>query len=364
MKAISTGNTFVIYDDTLKTYDKLPAQTYIVRFNRNQGFYLEKYSDIEINESKIYGVHNVKIKKVLGSFNQFNRSLGVILSGDKGIGKSLFAKLLAVESIKIGLPLIIVDTAIPGIASYLESIEQEVVVLFDEFDKTFANNGSDNNPCPQVDLLTLFDGIAQGKKLFVITCNELRGLNEYFLNRPGRFHYHFRFEYPSPEEVEIYLKDKLAEQFYGEITKVVAFSRKIKLNYDCLRSIVFELNIGETFENAIKDLNIINTERERYSVTLHYSNGFTAIASNVYLDLFADDNEYIHVYDRQGKGFADIEFNSANCTFNTEKLMNIVYPDSLKIYYDDDDREASVKDTQVEYLSIVRKYSKDIHYSL
>ena len=29
MKAISTGNVYRIYDDTLKTYDKLPAQPYV-----------------------------------------------------------------------------------------------------------------------------------------------------------------------------------------------------------------------------------------------------------------------------------------------------------------------------------------------
>ena len=90
MRAISTGSTYKIFDDTLRTYEKLPVQTYVVRFDRQTGFYLEKYVDISIPEEKIYGVHIAKIEKVLASFDRFNRSLGVILSGDKGIGKSLF----------------------------------------------------------------------------------------------------------------------------------------------------------------------------------------------------------------------------------------------------------------------------------
>ena len=53
-----------------------------------------------ITEAKIYGVHTEKVFKVLNSFEKVNRSLGVILSGDKGIGKSLFAKLLAIEAMK------------------------------------------------------------------------------------------------------------------------------------------------------------------------------------------------------------------------------------------------------------------------
>lgn len=104
------------------------------------GFYLEKYNEFDIKENKIYGNHLDKVNKVnkvIKSFELFDRNLGVILSGNKGIGKSLFAKLLAIKANEKGYPLIVVDSFIPGIASYLESIQQEVVVLFDEFDKTF-----------------------------------------------------------------------------------------------------------------------------------------------------------------------------------------------------------------------------------
>ena len=64
MRAISYGNSYEIFDDSLKTYDKLPIQNFIVRFSQTKGFYLEKYSDIEIKENKIYGVHLEKIDKV------------------------------------------------------------------------------------------------------------------------------------------------------------------------------------------------------------------------------------------------------------------------------------------------------------
>lgn len=123
-----------------------------------------------------------KAEKVLRSFKVFQRNLGVILSGDKGIGKSLFARLLSAKAVEAGYPVIIVDQAFPGIASYIESIEQEVVFLFDEFDKTF---GSNHDSDPQSTFLSLFDGTSQGKKLFIITCNSLHGLNDYMVNRPA-----------------------------------------------------------------------------------------------------------------------------------------------------------------------------------
>ena len=48
--------------------------------------------------------------------------------------------------------------------------------------------------------------------MYIVTCNELRGLNDYILNRPGRFHYHFRFEYPTATEIREYMEDKLEKK--------------------------------------------------------------------------------------------------------------------------------------------------------
>lgn len=99
MRAIQSGNTFRIYDNSMKTYDQLPPNAYLVNFSEQTGFFLTLYSDISINE-KVYGVHTGKINKVFNAFQQFNRNLGVILSGDKGIGKSLFSKMLAQKAME------------------------------------------------------------------------------------------------------------------------------------------------------------------------------------------------------------------------------------------------------------------------
>ena len=108
MKVISTGSIFKIYPDDLRSYDELPADYYVVRWNK-EGFFLEKYAEFKITDSKIYGTHLQKAEKVLNSFGLFNRNLGVILSGDKGIGKSLFSRLLGRKAIEHGIPVIIVD---------------------------------------------------------------------------------------------------------------------------------------------------------------------------------------------------------------------------------------------------------------
>ena len=370
MKVINTGNTFRIFDDSLRTYEQFPVNSYIVRFDKMTGFYLEAYTAPEINEEKIYGVHDQKVNKVLRSFEAFNRNLGVILSGNKGIGKSLFAKMLSIKALEKGYPLIVVDKFIPGIAAYLESINQEVVVLFDEFDKTFGEvKVSENQATPQSSMLSLFDGVSGGKKLFVVTCNKLESLNAYLVNRPGRFHYHFRFEYPSADEVREYLTDKLDEKYYREIDNVVAFSRKVDLNYDCLRAIAFELNTGLTFSEAIRDMNIINmSEYNRYNIKLVYEDGLTASFQNYGMDLFSDDNQDIWLSNKTGGEFVEVKFTASDAEFNSELGCYVIAPDNLEVTYEDHQSYADIvkraKASNVKFLMFKRRYGKSIHYAV
>ena len=156
MNVVHSGSTFQIYGDALKTYTQLPVGTYEVCFHKMMGFYLSSHNDLSVNEDKIYGSTPTKVEKVLRGFKSVNRNFGVILSGRKGIGKSLFARQLAERAKEYELPLILVTCYYPGIADFISSIEQEVIVLFDEFEKTFADQEHSN---PQEEMLPLFDGI-------------------------------------------------------------------------------------------------------------------------------------------------------------------------------------------------------------
>lgn len=334
-KIISTGSTFRIYGDDLVTHNQLPAQIYSIRCSQMTGFYLEKHADIEINEDKIYGVHMEKVNKVLNAFPNFNKNLGVILSGAKGIGKSLFSKILAVEAIKKGLPVIIVDTYIPGIANFIEEIEQEVLVMFDEFDKTFGNiKAADGMANPQTELLTLFDGLAQGKKLYVITCNNLNTLSDYLVNRPGRFHYHFRFDYPTDSEITEYMRDKLHKEYYGEISKVIAFSKRVSLNYDCLRAIAFELNTGLQFQEAIKDMNILHINNTVYIATLYTKDGKKDTEEKS-LDLFDKTANHSLYFTIDGKWFYT-KFSGVDVRYDFDRHIDFVDGKDVEIIPDED----------------------------
>jgi len=301
MKIVSVGTTYRIYGDDLKTYDKLPAATYKVEFHPRAGFALERIDNFESKEEKIYGSHQEKIDKVLKSYSKFERSLGIILSGHKGMGKSMFVQLIAERVVKeLDIPVIMVPKAYPGIADFIEEIDQEALIVFDEFEKMFNPRNEDAEK--QDSLLGLFDGTSQKKRMYAITVNDLHKVNSFMLSRPGRFHYHIRFDYPSSAEVEIYLRDKLDKQYHGEIKHVVSFANRVKLNYDSLRAIAFELNEGYTFRSSISDLNILTTETQRYDVKVTLSGGrvidfkdrnLSLFSEEIRLDKYIDRDDYL-----------------------------------------------------------------------
>lgn len=383
MKIVQTGNIYKIYADDLIVKDSLPAQFYNVCFSERAGFFLEKTADITVTE-KMYGVHEAKVQKILGAFGVAERNLGVILSGEKGIGKSMSAKLLAERGVQAGYPVLLVTSFVPGISDFLAEIGQEAIIVFDEFDKTFCGKKEHEGTAldPQTETLTLFDGMTQGKKLFVITCNEIRKLNDYLVNRPGRFHYHLRFEFPVDDEVREYMTDKLDAKYHSEIEKVVAFSHKVNLNYDCLRAIVFELSTGLPFEEAIKDLNILKVENEWTTLVVYFTNGEKSERRQL-IDMWSEEKVKFEFQDKEDWDFY-VEFTPGDNVYDYNRGGVIIRGEDVKLdwqndYYDSwtDLDEEDKKDPrkvakaqwfhdrqnqQVSHILFKRPQAKKLHY--
>lgn len=302
MNIVNAGSRFQVYGEDVKTFKTLPVKSYNIEFNKFVGFYLTERSDLSTNGEKIYGNSAEKVEKVLTSYKLMAyRNFGVLLSGQKGIGKSLFVRILAERAISEGLPVIVVTIAIPGIADFISSIEQDCVVVFDEFEKTFKEQDNWN---PQDDMLSLFDGIDGGHKLFIVTCNDLDNLSKYMINRPGRFHYHLTMTTPSQEEVEQYMRDKVDPQYETAIQDVVKLAGAVGMPYDYLRAIAFELNQGYSLKETMHDLNITKTDALKFDIKAYRKDGEVYEAWSVRLDLTQHDAEWISVSnygDKTGK---------------------------------------------------------------
>lgn len=255
----------------------------------------------------------------------------------------MFAKLLCNRAITEDYPVIIIDQAYNGIPDIIDKIDQKCVVLFDEFEKVFVDDDADSDCVTQNSLLSMFDGINNGKKLFIITCNNLKYISEYVINRPGRFHYHFRFDYPTPEEVETYLKDNIKKDFYNQIESVKKFSMLADINYDCLRSIAFELNLGISFEEAIKDLNIINyLDGSRYDIFLFMTDGTKLMNDNIYLKILSGSKRAnIDLYTESDQYAGRVSFNTNSLIY--DKTSDAYTIKAENIEFDDDSCNETVK---------------------
>ena len=292
---ISTGTTYRIYDSSVETHDVLPKATYRVEFDPMSGYSLLRVEPLTAGEEKVYGSHEPRLNRISQAYSAMTRSLGVLLSGDKGMGKSLMVRMVAEKfANERDLPIILVESNTPGIASFIDTLGESVVV-FDEFEKKFPAGGRmDEGDGAQSQFLGLFDGISSTQRLYLVSINEVSRLSDFFINRPGRFHYHIRFDYPAAAEVREYLTEQAPGADPAEIETAVTFSQRVKLNYDHLRALAFELNLGGTFSEVIGDLNIKNMGGETYKFTVELDDG-TKIHTNQGINFFAGAETPIEV---------------------------------------------------------------------
>lgn len=287
MKVINFGdNTYRIFGDDLKVEGKLPAGTYDVLFSEMSGYSLIKRADFETT-TKVYGPHKGLVNQMITRYEQFNSNFGVILGGRKGTGKTMTARLLSEAFKAKDIPTIIISKATPGLPDFIQSIEQEVFILFDEFEKVFPKGNSDTKDL-QSQFLPVFDGLSNTKHFYMITINDYNKLNDYFLGRTGRFYYNITFDAIGQDEITEILKDKLNEPLKLDINRLSFILSIIDVNYDQLMSIIKELNLGSSIDYIFKYLNLDLSKtltNMTYDVKIFFKNGDIAEEQNLYVNI-------------------------------------------------------------------------------
>ena len=262
---LKSGNSFKPADEAdLDLHKNLPAGNYIIKLDQFNNFYFEQVDSFSINH-KLYGDNPRHTDRIIKTFLDRPNSTGILLTGEKGSGKSLLAKTISIAAAELGIPTLIINSPYHGdnFNKFIQDIEQPCIILFDEFEKIFDED-------EQKGILTLLDGVFPSKKLFILTCNDKWRINQHMRNRPGRIYYAIDFTGLDTNFIVDYCNDNLNyPEHTDQICKIsTMFS---EFNFDMLKALVEEINrYGETPQEAIK---LLNTKPEhddniKYNVEL------------------------------------------------------------------------------------------------
>jgi hypothetical protein len=203
---ISNGNTVDVSEiENIDT--SLPVGIYAVQFNQFTGYKLHRREPLDIPK-KIYGLSKFS-SRILDTYKKMGKGMGVLLSGPKGTGKTVEAKVTATES---GIPVILITTgyADQAFQDFLDRIKTPCVILIDEFEKLYYDEAHRNF------FLSIMDGVGKSRHLFILTSN-MSNIGTYFSSRPGRVRYHKEYDFLSEELIREIVYDKIANKEKAEI---------------------------------------------------------------------------------------------------------------------------------------------------
>lgn len=230
----------------------LEGHVYSILFNPEIGFYLTEQEPM-VRPSKVYGNTEVRAQKVFNTFvSRQGKNTGVLLSGDKGSGKTLLARELCIMANEVNIPVLVLDAAYagPNFIEFINNITQPCVIFIDEFEKKYEKTEEQNS------LLSLLDGTGTNNKMYLLTSNSEK-VSEFLLSRPSRIFYHYRYGKIDEEVMVGYCKDNLKNQAHLENLQMF-WAVSSNMSFDVLQSVVEELNRypEQTFFNTVRDMNI------------------------------------------------------------------------------------------------------------
>lgn len=248
---IKSGNQFdVSADAAIDIRDTLPAGNYIVKERPMNGpLYLEMVDGFT-SLTKLYGKTTRHAERIVNTYRDRGTSTGVLLSGEKGSGKTLLARQLSIDLAVLGIPTIIINAPWTGdkFNKFMQDISQECMVLFDEFEKVYDSE-------EQEVILTLLDGVFPSSKLFVLTCNDKWRIDSHMRNRPGRIFYMIDFKGIEADFIVEYCEDNLKNKKYIDKVCQVAIMFA-QFNFDMLKALIEEMNrYDESPQEALAMLN-------------------------------------------------------------------------------------------------------------
>lgn len=291
---VMDGDVSYIDADSIELKKEIPVGIYKTAFDKFRGTFLTK-TEIKLSHGKIYGNSQKIADHIVESFkiNSSDKNLGVLLSGGRGLGKTLTTRLV-IEQLFEKYPIITISEYTPDLPDFLSHIK-ECVILMDEFEKfmggNIRGNEAEDEQTKQETLLSILDGnTGNAGNLFLLTVNNVYKLDENLKSRPGRIRYHYRYESEAAEVVRGYCNDNLNDKsIIEDVVKVLGAAKYVSL--DIITSFVDELNKFPNLKPLeVMDFFNIDTTDSRYKAIINVEiNGHTIQYERTFRDYVSEE---------------------------------------------------------------------------
>jgi len=250
------GNRFSQYykDNEIET---LPVGVYTLEYAPFGPIYLQHRREKFEFPYKLYGGSNFP-ERVIRKYESGKANLGVLLCGLKGTGKTVEAEQICNLS---GMPVILVTQDFnkgADLISYLSGVEEDVVVMIDEYEKLFGKCDG---------LLAIMDGAqnTRSRRLFVLTANTPY-ISDAMIDRPSRIHYLKRYGNLSVELIHEVVDDMLQHTAFR--SQILDYLQVLDIvTIDIVKTVVAEVNLfGEPPQLFKNILNVTIHDRQRWDV--------------------------------------------------------------------------------------------------
>lgn len=308
--------------ETSQLIKELPVGIYKVMFDqRTLQFYVSQTIDKFVFPYKVYGQETNFINRVVKTYHNTTGNLGVLMNGVKGTGKTVTTQQICNN---LNLPVLIIHEHQDALPSFLNDLQQDVIIFFDEYEKMYKNYDSD--------ILTVMDGVLNNeyRKVFLLTTNT-SFINENMLQRPGRIRYVKTFTDLTVEVITEIVDDKLLNKKFREAC--ITFISKLEIiTIDIVKAIIDEVNIHNEEPENFKDVFNIKTLSNKVDVftrkglkdpwELKYESVLIAPSRpenlNIYEDLYIDGEYVGEIISIVEEGIVIVDVSKNQHTFNPD----------------------------------------------